>query len=60
LDGLYSNFIGEVKANWLKRAIDEDEVFEVVKALNNDKSLSLTAILLDLAQNQRYARDSSL
>jgi len=44
----------------LKRAIDEDEVFEVVKALNNDKSLSLTAILLDLAQNQRYARDSSL
>jgi hypothetical protein len=36
LDGLSFDSIGEVKANWLEKAFDEDEVFEVVKAPSPD------------------------
>jgi hypothetical protein len=38
LDDLSFDSIGEVEANWLEseRAFEDCEVFEVVKALNND------------------------
>jgi hypothetical protein len=39
LDDLSFESIGEVEANWLERAFEESEVFEVVKALNSDKAL---------------------
>jgi hypothetical protein len=38
--------IGKVEANWLERVFEEGEVFEMVKALNNDKaSVALTVTL---------------
>ena len=38
--------IGEVEANCLERVFEEGKVFEVVKALNNDKaSVALTVTL---------------
>jgi hypothetical protein len=37
LDDLSFESISEVEANWLERAFEEGEVFEVVKALNSNK-----------------------
>jgi hypothetical protein len=40
LDGLLLDSIGGgEEANWLERPFEDDEVFEVVKALNGDKAL---------------------
>jgi hypothetical protein len=38
LDGLSFDSIGEDEAIWLERAFEDDEVFEVVKALNSGKA----------------------
>jgi hypothetical protein len=39
LDGLLFYSIGDEEAIWLERAFEERKVFEVVKALNGDKTL---------------------
>jgi hypothetical protein len=45
LNGISFDSIAEVEANWLKRAFEEGEVFEVVKALNSDKPQTLIVFL---------------
>jgi hypothetical protein len=41
LDGLSFNSTDTNEALWMERDFEESEVFEVVKALNGDKALSL-------------------
>jgi hypothetical protein len=46
LDGLSFDSIGEDDTIWLERAFEEDEVFEVVKALNSDKGPDLDNFIM--------------
>lgn len=38
LDDLSFDSMDEVEAIWLERAFEEEEVFEVVKAMNSEKA----------------------
>jgi hypothetical protein len=45
LDGLSFNSTDTNEALWMERDFEESEVFEVVKALNGDKALSLMVFI---------------